>query len=188
MNIELKQKKERRHTIIRQIFYIFLMAFSYVFVSVISTGSALPLLLVPCAVCYAVREEPFNSAFYGCVCGLLLDSAADTLVGFNAIILMWASLFISLLFHYYLRRNILNFLWIHPVVTVVRSLLHYLFFYYIWEYDLSGLVFRKIFIPEMIYTSVSGLVLYWLTGVIKNRFGTITEHYIEEKSEDIVRE
>lgn len=188
MNIELKQKKERRHYIIRQLFYIFLMSFSYVFVSVMSTGSALPLLLIPCAVCYAVREDFFNSALYGCVCGLLLDSASGTLVGFNAVLLMWGSLMISLLFHYYLRRNILNFLWLHLVLTLICSFLHYLFFYMIWSYDLSGRVLKEIFIPELIYTNISGIFLYWLTGIIKNRFGTITEHYIEERSDNIVRE
>lgn len=188
MNIELKQKKEQRNGIIRQLILILLMSFSYVFVSTINTGAPLPLLLIPCAVCYATREAPFNSALFGCVCGLLLDSAEGTLTGFNAIILMWSSLFISLLFHYVLRRNILNFLWLDLVVTVVQSLLHYLFFYSIWRYDPSGAVFREIFIPEAIYTNISGVVLYWFTGAVTRTFGTVTEHYIEEKSEDIVRE
>lgn len=188
MNIELKKKKERRNYFVRQVIYIFLMAFSYVFVSTINTGGQLPLLLIPCSVCYAAREDPFNSALFGCVCGLFLDSASDTLIGFNAIILMWSCVFVSLLFHYYLRRHILNFLWLDFAVILIQSLLHYLFFYQIWGYDASGLVFAKIFIPEAIYTNISGIVMFWLTGVVKRHFGTVTEHYIEEKSDDIVRE
>ena len=117
MNIELKKKKEQRNYIIRQLIQVLLMSFSYVFISTVNTGSPLPVLLIPCAVCYAVRESPFNSALFGCVCGLLLDSASGTLTGFNAIILMWASLFISLLFHYVLRRHILNFLWLDLCVS-----------------------------------------------------------------------
>ncbi|MGN1101635.1 MAG: rod shape-determining protein MreD [Huintestinicola sp.] len=188
MNIELKKKKERRNYIVRHTLFILLMAFSYVFVSSVNTGGTLPLLLIPCAVCYAVREAPFDSVLYGCVCGLLLDSASGTLTGFNALILMWSCLLISLLFHYVLRRHILNFLWLDMAVIVIQSMLHYLFFYSLWEFDPSGLVFRNIFIPEIIWTNIWGIVLYWLTGIISRGFGTVTEHYIEEKSEDIVRE
>ena len=173
---------------IRQLLLFLLMAFSYVFISSVNASGALPVLLIPCAVCYAGRESPFDSVLYGCVCGLLLDSASGTLTGFNAIILMWSSLMISLLFHYFLRRHILNFLWLDFAVIFIQSMLHYLFFYYLWEFDLSGMVFRRIFIPEMIWTNIFGIVLYLLTGVISKGFGTVTEHYIEEKSEDIVRE
>ena len=188
MNIELKKKKERRNYIVRHMLLILLMSFCYVFVSSVNTGGTLPLLLIPCAVCYAVREAPFDSVLYGCMCGLLLDSASGTLTGFNALILMWSCLMISLLFHYVLRRHILNFLWLDLAVIVIQSMLHYLFFYCLWEFDPSGLVFRRIFIPEIIWTNIWGIVLYWLTGIISRGFGTVTEHYIEEKSEDIVRE
>ena len=33
-----------------------------------------------------------------------------------------------------------------------------------------------------------GILLYLLTGIITRRFGTVNEHYIEEKNGDIVRE
>lgn len=188
MNIELKKKKERRNSIIRQTLLCLLMAFCYVFISSVNTVGTLPVLLIPCAVCYAVRESPFDSVLYGCVCGLLLDSASGTLTGFNALILMWSCLMISLLFHYVLRRHILNFLWLDFSVILIQSVLHYLFFYRLWEFDHSGMVFRHIFIPEFIWTNIWGVVLYWLTELITRGFGTVTEHYIEEKSDDIVRE
>ena len=188
MNIELKKKRERRNYVIRQLLFILLMCFSYIFMSTAKIPFAIPLLLVPCAVCYAVREAPFDSAMFGCVCGLLADSAQGTLIGFNAIVLMWSSLMVSLLFHYYLRRHILNFLWLDLAIIAVQSLLRYLFFYWLWGYDTSGLVFRSIFIPEAISTNMAGIIVFWLTGIMTRCFGTVTEHYIEEKSADIVRE
>ena len=188
MNIELKKKRERRNYMIRQCLCFFLLAFSYVFMSTINTGAALPLLIIPCAVCYAVREEPFDSALYGCICGLFLDSAADTLTGFNAIILMWISLFVSLLFHYVLQRNIFNFLWLDLLATIAQTFLHYLFYFWIWGYDDKGTVFAGIFIPQLIYTNAAGILMFYATGFIFKHFSTITEHYIEEKSDDIVRE
>ena len=187
MNIELKKKKERAGGIVRQLLYILLMATGYIFISTVNVR-VLPLFPVCCAVCYAVREEPMSSALYGSVCGFLLDCAQDTLVGFNAILLMWSCLLISLLFHCFLRRHVVNFLLLDLGVIMLRGLLHYLFFYEIWDYDLTGQIFTKIFIPEMIFTNIAGAAVYWLTGVIAGKFGTVTEHYIEEKSEDIVRE
>lgn len=188
MNIELKKKREQRNNIIRMFFYILLMSVSFVAMSTINTAGVFPLLLIPCAVCFAQREDPFSGALFGCVCGLLLDSAQDALIGFNAIIFMWMCTFISLLFHFILRRNILNFLWLDLTAILMQSLLHYLFFYGIWSYDLSGEVFRGIFIPEIICTNIAGAVIYIITEAVTRRFGTVTEHYIEEKSEDIVRE
>lgn len=188
MNIELKKKKERRNCVIRQLIYILLMILSYILISTLQTGASLPLLLIPLAICYASRESPFNSALFGCACGLLLDSAMGKLMGFNAIIIMWASVFTALLFHYILRRHIVNFLLLDLAASAVESLLNYLFFYWIWSYDKSGLVLGRVFIPELIYTNLSGVILYWLTGIIARCFGTVTEHYIEERSDDIVRE
>lgn len=188
MNIELKKKKERSNAVIRRVLNILIALFSYVFISTISTGAEVPLLLIPCAVCYAVREEPLESAVYGAFCGLLLDSAAGTIPGFNAIILLWSCLMVSLLFHAILRRHILNFLWLDFAVIALQSALHYLFFYWLWEFDSDGLIMGKVFIPEAIYTNIAGVILFIITGFIANRFGRVTEHYIEEKNGDIVRE
>lgn len=188
MNIEIKKKRERQNNVIRQIFYLLIISFCYVLMSTVNTGAPLPLLLIPCAVCYAQREEPFASVLFAIVCGLLLDSATDVLIGFNAIMLMWSCLFVSLLFHYILRRNVLNFLWLDFVIILLQLFFHYLFFYQLWGYDLSGAAFKEIFLPQTVYTNISGIILYAVTEFITRRFGKVTEHYIEEKSDDIVRE
>lgn len=153
MNIELKKKKERRNCIIRQTLLCLLMAFCYVFISSVNTVGTLPVLLIPCAVCYAVRESPFDSVLYGCVCGLLLDSASGTLTGFNALILMWNCLMISLLFHYVLRRHILNFLWLDFSVILIQSVLHYLF-----STDCGNLTIREWFSDTYSFPNLSGQI------------------------------
>ncbi|MGN0665578.1 MAG: hypothetical protein ACI4KF_03525 [Huintestinicola sp.] len=188
MNIELKKKKERRNAVVRWLFYYLIMAFSYIFISTVHTGLPLPLLLIPAAVCVSMREQPFDSGLYGCICGLLLDSAQGTLVGFNAIILMWCCVMVSLLFGYLLRQHFLNFLILDLAVTAVQSGLHYLFFYMLWQYDQSGGIYSRIFLPEFIFTNLAGVLMFIVTGMLARAFGTVTEHYIEEKSENIVRE
>lgn len=164
------------------------MAFSYVFISTVQTGYPIPLLLIPAAVCTAMREQPFDSALYGCICGLLLDSASGTLVGFSAILLMWICVMVSLLSGYLMRRHILNFLLLDFAAILIQSLLHYLFFYLIWGYDPDFAMWRSVFLPELIFTNVSGVLMYLVTAMLSKTFGTVNEHYIEEKSEDIVRE
>ena len=188
MNIERKEKKERLHKVVRTLFYIFLMVFSYIFILTVNTGAALPVLLIPCAMCYAMREQPLRSAVFALFCGLMLDSAFNMLPGLNAVILMWSALLASLMVNNIIRSNLLNFIWMNAAAIALQELFHYILYYFIWGYDPQGLILFRIFLPEFIYTNVAGLFMYFLTGPILRRFGSVNEHYIEEKSADIVRD
>ena len=154
----------------------------------VKTGTALPVLLIPCAMCYALREQPLSSAVFALFCGLMLDSAFNMLPGLNAVILMWSALLASLLVNNILRRSLLNFIWIDLIAIALQEFFHYSLYYFMWGYDPKGLILVRIFLPELIYTNIAGIVMYALTGTIFRRFGAVNEHYIEEKSPDIVRE
>ena len=188
MNIERKEKKERLHRFVRTLLYIFLMVFSYIFMLTVRTGTALPILLIPCAMCYAMREQPLSSAVYALFCGLMLDSAFNMLPGLNAVILMWSALLASLLVNNLIRRSIINFIWMDLTAIAIQGSLHYTLDFFLWGDDPKGLILLRIFLPELIYTNIAGIVMYVLTGIISRRFGAVNEHYIEEKSPDIVRE
>ena len=188
MNIELKARKERYHFVIRILLFAFLMVFSYILMLTVSNSTPLPCMLIPCAVCFAMREQPMASAVYGMICGLLLDSAYTMLPGLSAVILMWTALMASLLVNNLLRKNVFNFMWIDAAACFIHGGLHYILYYYVWGYDSDGLILLHIFVPEFLVSNAAGIVLYILTGVITRRFGAINEHYIEERSDDIVRE
>lgn len=186
MNIELKEKKERVHAVIRVLLYVFLMVFSYIFMVTVRTGYPLPILIVPCALCFSFREKPFGSAVFGMVCGLFTDNACNMLPGINAFLLMWLCLLSSLFVNNLLRRSFFNFLLFDAIITAAAGGLKYLIYYLVPGSDPGGSIFARIFIPEYIYTNISGVVLFAVTAVIAKYLGNVSEHYIEERSGSIV--
>ncbi|MBR4224247.1 MAG: hypothetical protein IKR73_05505 [Oscillospiraceae bacterium] len=182
MNMELKARKERSHMIIRVLIFVFLMIFSYILMLTVSSTAALPSMLIPCAICFAMREQPMAAAVYGMVCGLFLDSAYNMLPGLSAVILMWTSMMCSLLVNNVLRKNIFNFICMDAVACFLHGGLHYVLYYYVWGYDPDKQILFRIFLPEFIVSNIAGIVLYILTGIITRRFGAVSEHYIEERN------
>ena len=189
MNIDIKKKREKRNTIIRRILYFVIAAFFYVLMTSVKFTAAVPLLLIPAAISTAIYESssPSYSALLGCVCGLLLDRASGTIISFNGIILGFCSMMTSLLFLFYLRKKLLNFMMLDIAAIALQEMLHYLFFYLLWGYDSGGLIFSEIFIPEFITTNIFGIAVYALYYLVNRFLGNVREHYIEETSEDIKR-
>ncbi|MBQ9208758.1 MAG: hypothetical protein IJ149_04130 [Oscillospiraceae bacterium] len=180
MNIDRKKRKERKHGIIRALFYAFLLVFSFILMQTVNTDMPVALLLIPCAVCVSMREDPFVSSIYAAACGFFLDVCLDVLPGLNAIILMWTCMMVSLFTGNVLRRTFIGFVIADAAVIFIQELLHYTFYCFIWDYDPTGLMIRDIYLPEFIITNVTGLLFYPVTGLIMRRFGAVTEHYIEQ--------
>ncbi|MCH5192761.1 MAG: hypothetical protein J1F11_02295 [Oscillospiraceae bacterium] len=188
MNIDLKRKKEKRNTVIRWVLYFLLLAVSYIYMTTAPVNLRTPLFLIPTAMCVSMFEEPFESAIFGCAAGLLLDTAQGTMIGLSGIIMLWCCLMASLLFHFFLRRHILSILLINLAAVFIQGMTHYFFYYAIWEYDPSVKIFLGEFLPVMIYTEISVLPLYFIVRFMVKHLGVIVEDYIEEQSDDIVRE
>lgn len=188
MNIDLKRKKEKRNSVIRWCIYALLLAVSYIYMTTAPLTLRTPLFVIPVVMCVAMFEEPFDSAIIGCVAGLLLDTAQGTLIGFSGIIMLWCCLGTSLLFHFLMRRHIVNIIMLNGAAVLGQGLLHYFFFYVIWEYDRSGQIFFDEFLPVMIFTEIAIVPIFFVIMFLVKRFGIIVENYVEEKSDDIVRE
>ncbi|MCH5348058.1 MAG: hypothetical protein J1E40_01930 [Oscillospiraceae bacterium] len=188
MNIDLKRKKEKRNNIIRWLLYFLLLAISYIYMTTAPITLRTPLFLLSTAMCVSMFEEPFDSAVFGCVAGLLLDTAQGTMIGLNGIIVLWCCLMSSLLFHFFLRRYIVSIILVNLAAVFIQGMIHYFFYYAIWEYDPSGKIFTEKFLPVMIYTEIAVFPLFLLTRFMVKHFGVIVESYIEEQSDDIVRE
>lgn len=188
MNIDLKRKKEKRNAAVRWIIYMLILAVSYIYMTTTAFNFKAVLMVIPAAMCVAMFEEPFDSAICGCVAGLLLDTAQGTLVGLSGIILMWCCLIASLLFHFFMRRHIVNIIMLNAAAILIQGIIHYFCYYAIWGYDTSGRIFIDEFLPVMLYTEIAVLPMYFAVRFLVKRFGVIVESYIEEKSDDIVRE
>ncbi len=188
MNIDKKKKKEKRNGIIRWFIYYLMIAAVYIYMTTVSLPLKTPLLLIPVSLCIAMYEEPFNSALTGLVAGMLLDSAEGTLIGFSGIILMWCCLFTSLLFAVIMKKHFINILLITAGVTFIQGLLRYLFYFSIWDYNEGFNIFYHEFLPVIAMTNVFTALFYYLIKFLVKHLGVIRENFIEEKSDDIVRE
>ncbi len=188
MNIDLKRKKEKRNAVVRWILYGLLLAFSYIYMTTAPLRLRVPLFIIPAAMCVSMFEEPFESAIMGCAAGLLLDTAQGTLIGLNGIIMLWCCLASSLLFHFFMRRHIVNIIMLNAAAVLGQGIIHYFFYYAIWEYDSAGKIFLREFLPVMLYTTIAVIPFFFIVRFLSAHFGAIEESYIEEKTDDIVRE
>lgn len=188
MNIDLKRKKEKRNITVRWILYGLMLVISYVYMTTAPLEFRTPLFVIPIAMCISMFEEPFDAALVGCAAGLMLDSAQGTIVGLNGIIMLWCCLISSLLFHFFMRRYILSIMLVNFAAVLIQGIIHYFFYYAIWEHDESlGILLRE-FVPVMIYTEIAVIPFYFIINMLVKHLGVIVESYIEEKSDDIVRE
>jgi hypothetical protein len=181
-----REKNELKKGILRWVLYL-LIAFFCSFL-MWSAGGRLPLLMIPFAVSVAAFETPVRSAVYACVCGLMLDNLTDSLFGFYGILLLWAGLFVSVLFTLLLRRHALNVFFLNAVCAAALLLLHYLFYMGIWGYDESGEIFLEWYVPLFFLTAVFVLPIYFLVRFLKTKLSPVVQIVPDEKSEDVIRE
>ncbi len=188
MNIELKKKKEKQRAVIRWLLYFILLFAEYVFMTTMPSVKKTPLLLLSTAICVSVFEDPFNSALLGCLAGLMLDAAEGTIFGLNGVILTMCCLMASLLFYFIMRKHILNVLALTAASAFIQTGFRYIFYYSVWGYDSGGRIYLNEMLPVMLMTIASAGVFYPLIKMMSVRLGLIKETYVEEKSENIVRE
>lgn len=159
--------------IVRWLLYYILIFFSFVFMT---SGTMLkPILLIPIAICIAVNNNQLGSAFTAAVCGFLIDISCDRLVGYNAVILTFFCILVSLLFELYLRHRLFNVLIVTAAAAFVQGWLDYKFYYEIWNYDNVSEIFKSVTIPVWIYTVISTVFIYFIIKLI-NHFLMPKEH------------
>ena len=130
--MRLKTTREHRilyiKTAVRWIVYYIVI---FLFFTIMTSGTwRKPLILVPVALCIAVNNNQYASAFTGAVCGFLIDISCGKLFGYNAIILTIFCIVVSLLFEFYLRYKFVSFLFVSAVVSyiIISSVFVYLLF------------------------------------------------------------
>lgn len=183
-----KIQSERINFILKWILYALLIIISYVYMTSSIGHLNKPLFLIPIALCIAMRESEMTASIVGLICGLMLDSACGKVFGFNAFLLLILCMFTSLMFLYLLRQNIINIVLITIGATLIQGSLDFFFYYAIWGYENVGVIFWRSIFPSMIFTIISSGFIYLIIRFIASKFSVQEEHFIEEKSENIVRE
>ena len=146
-----------------------------------------PILLVPAAIAIAVNSGQYSSALTGAVCGFLIDIACGKLTGYNAVLLAFFSIIVSLLYEYYLRNKFVNYIVITAVVSYILCWLDYKFYYEMWEYENVEMIFSQISMKVWAITIIASVFVYLVIELI-NRFFLPKDHItIEEAVNTAIR-
>ncbi len=129
----------------------------------------MPNLLLILVISTAFMRGKLPGLFMGLFSGLLVDLMSGTLVGLCALFYMTIGYLTGFTHRYYDRDD-----YTIPVILIAVGDLFYGFLFYIFNFLLRGRLhflyyFRRIIIPEMIYTIAAGILLYKLLHMINHR-------------------
>lgn len=180
--MRIKPTREKRilflKTFFRWLLYYVVIYSGFIFMT---SGTFLkPVILVPIALYIAVNNNIYASAVTGTVCGLLIDISCGKLFGYNAILLTVFCVLVSLLFEFYLRDKFVSFIFVSAVVSYIQCLLDYKFYYQIWKYEDTEIIFREYTLKIWAYTVISSFFICILIRIINHFLMPKTHLTIEE--------
>ena len=165
-------------TVVRWILYYIVIFICFL---IMTSGTWMkPILLVPAAAAIAVKSGQYGSALAGAVCGFLIDIACGKLMGYNAVLLTFFCIIVSLLYEYYLRNKFINYIVITSVIAYIQCWLDYKFYYEMWEYADVELIFSQISMKVWAITIISSVFIYLVIELINHFFLPKTHITIEE--------
>lgn len=129
-----------------------------------------PVLIVPLVVAISMHEKVIESAILGMFAGFLWDISSDKLFGFNAIIIITLATTFSLICIYYLQTKLFNFIGFTAIAMLVQGGLDYFFYYKIWNYENSNLIFTNHILPTAIYTVVISPIFFYFIRKLSHFF------------------
>lgn len=142
-----------------------------------------PLLLIPLATAVSMYEREFPAAVFGVFCGLMLDIASGTIVGFSALWLLVFCPLISLLSQFWVRVGWLSHLALNFGVSFVMGFLDFLFLHWVWEGAESGITFVHMVLPAYLGAVVGALPVYLLVMFISKTLRPKEERRLEESAQ-----
>ena len=163
----MKTKKVVRHLILLAILLVLYVlqttpgAFSVFWVR--------PVLIVPFVICVAVLRGEGAGVSYAILAGLLWDIATGHLIGFSALILMLCCITAALLTIYLIRVIWFNIVLLTAATMIIYCVLDYIFYYLIWGYPDSGMLFLTHFLPMAAYTTAISPGIYFVMKKINRK-------------------
>lgn len=180
--MRIKTTREHRilyvKTAVRWVLYYVVIFFCFIFMT---SGTLMkPVILIPAALCIAIRSNQMSSAVTGAICGFLIDISCGKLFGYNAVLLAFFCIFVSLAFELWLRYRFINVMIASAVVSLLSGLLDYKFYYEIWNYENVERILTTVTLPVWIYTVISTVFVYLIIKLINHFLMPKTHLTIEE--------
>lgn len=165
---------------------IILLAFA-----VSTTGgadAAKPLMLIPIVICISIDCDELTAGIVGVFCGLMLDISTGKLLGANAIFLLIAGVFTSLIFLHFMRKNIINAIIVTIVVSFLHGIFDFFFFFAMWNFESYLTVFKERTIPSFVFTVISSPFIYIIIKLITSKFSKPDRTAIEQTVEIVEKD
>lgn len=136
---------------------------------VIALADVVPNLILVVTISYAYLRGRTSGIVIGFICGIMLDMMYGSVIGLYAFIFMTIGFVVGFCQKLYFTDSLLL-----PLVLIAVSDLVYCFYYYITEFLMRGRLhfifyFVHEFLPEILYTTLAGILLYRLILGVEGR-------------------
>ncbi len=189
-----RSRKMMLRVFLRWFLYAAVLLFFYMWQTNPMIKGFCPLLIIPLATAVAMREGELAAGVFGAVCGLMMDMASGTILGFSSLWLLVCCPVISLLSYYFVKVNFISHLVLNLAVSVVMGALDFLFLHSVWESGDSGISFVNMVLPAYLGAVIGAIPVYFLVTLISKKLRPQERHRPEDSSlaadegKDIVRE
>ncbi len=189
-----RSRKLMLRGVLRWLIYAALLLLFYVWETNPLIRGFCPLLIIPLATSVAMREGELAAGIFGACCGLMLDLASGTILGFSSLWLLVFCPVLSLLSQFLVKSNCISHLVLNFGVTLVMMLMDLLFVHWVWERGEAVIAFRNELLPAYLGAVIGSVPVYFVVRFIHRKLRFRTERKPEESSltkddkADIVRE
>lgn len=149
-----------RKRLIAFVFIILAFLMQTTIFKLIALADVVPNIMLVVTISYAYLRGRTSGLMIGFTCGLMLDMMYGSVIGLYAFIFMTIGFLVGFCRKLYFTDSMLL-----PTVLIAMSDLVYCFYYYITEFLMRGRLhflfyFVHKFLPEILYTTLVGIVLY----------------------------
>ena len=162
------------------IVYFALILFAHILQNVVlvfpSIGGVRPVLLISAVIGIAMFEGEIIGAVAGIFAGALWDTVTVFADGYNALMLMVICAFSGLILRIFLQKNLLTFVMVNGIASLVYFLLYALFFVTSRGIDNSIWLFVRFYFPMAFYSLAVSPIAYAAVNLTNQK---IPFRYIE---------
>ena len=133
-------------------------------------GQAKPILLLPVIIAISTTQNELTAGIVGAISGLLVDFSFNKLVGINGVYFLLIGVITSFLFLHLMRKNFINVTVLTAIAAAIHGLLDFFLYYAMWNYNEIDVVFKKITLPSIIYTTLSAPIIFLIINWVLNKF------------------
>lgn len=127
---------------------------------------ARPVLLIPVALSISMFESETAGMSFGLLAGLLIDFGTGGVLGYYGLLLSVVCYGIGLITANLIQTNFLTAMIIAIVITAALSLLHWVFFFVLFNYEHPVYALVAHFLPRFCYTAAIMPIIYYFTRAL----------------------